>query len=358
MNELERQIANNPIPQVSPELDARISALFRTREREGLKQGCFQDSIDASSIEPLSVKRYSRMNQMLIRIALVTSAVILIAMTMSLMPNIGIQAVAFGQVKDSVGQVKTVSYLVETTFVKDANGKEPSLELEQPFVTLADIQERVNFLQTKLKAREIGELERAERNAELSTIQRLLVDGAPSLSILCWQRISGRERCRTETVLPKGEGIMQVSIFNGRVGKHIAREDNQKQFYNLSTFLITNGTKSQKHPDSTANFFDDIMSISEKDAERLPEKVIDGRLVIGYSIKFGVTLTKTYWIDKASRLPVRIEEMASDGVFSTQTVLSAFTYDAPLDEALFDVNIPEGYEVHDLETTFSNEAIK
>lgn len=93
--------------------------------------------------------------------------------------------------------------------------------------------------------------------------------------------------------------------------------------------------------------------------ERLPEKTIDGKKLIGFRIveKFiqgRLIRTMTYWVDPKTKLPIRIEgtfrgnPMAdSDVIIVSDFVISDFILDQKLDDSLFSFEPPEGYTVEE-----------
>ncbi|MBN1853180.1 MAG: hypothetical protein JW829_10670 [Pirellulales bacterium] len=77
--------------------------------------------------------------------------------------------------------------------------------------------------------------------------------------------------------------------------------------------------------------------------ERLGEKEIDGRRVVGYRIT-GRGQVYELWGDPKTGLPVLIE--GTMAMFSnTKTVMSDFEFDMEMDESLFSIEPPTGYDV-------------
>lgn len=75
----------------------------------------------------------------------------------------------------------------------------------------------------------------------------------------------------------------------------------------------------------------------------LGEKQLDGRTVIGFRFEMPGT-PMTLWADPATQLPVRIES-AMVGPPKTDVVMMNYEFNVELDESLFNVEIPAGYEI-------------
>jgi outer membrane lipoprotein-sorting protein len=79
------------------------------------------------------------------------------------------------------------------------------------------------------------------------------------------------------------------------------------------------------------------------EVERLGATTIDGRAAEGFRIKFGAIEAKI-WADPKTWLPIRVEESMT-GEQSAHIVMSDFQVDVEMDEALFSLDVPEGYVV-------------
>lgn len=77
--------------------------------------------------------------------------------------------------------------------------------------------------------------------------------------------------------------------------------------------------------------------------EELGEKEIDARKAFGFRIS-GMGTVQTVWGDKKTGQVIRIESTFR-GPPRTETVMSDFEFDIPLDQSLFDTDPPEGYSV-------------
>ena len=101
------------------------------------------------------------------------------------------------------------------------------------------------------------------------------------------------------------------------------------------------------------NFYRKIREVPAEKAKKLPERTIAGQVAAGFQIvernerPAGTdTWTGTYWIDPRTKLPLRIEfsRRSTDPTMAdSESILTDFVFDAPLDEALFSTNPPAGY---------------
>jgi outer membrane lipoprotein-sorting protein len=83
--------------------------------------------------------------------------------------------------------------------------------------------------------------------------------------------------------------------------------------------------------------------------EKLQEKIIEGRKVIGFVVPFENTAGKAiHWIDINTKLPIRIEiarERDQDQP-NFSGVIDQIVFDDPkISQSLFELKVPEGYEV-------------
>lgn len=78
--------------------------------------------------------------------------------------------------------------------------------------------------------------------------------------------------------------------------------------------------------------------------EELGEREIDGRTVIGFRATHPKT-DITIWADPDTALPVRIEQTAGQ----MTTIAKNLEFDVPMDEALFSMDVPEGYTLTEVE---------
>jgi hypothetical protein len=149
-----------------------------------------------------------------------------------------------------------------------------------------------------------------------------------------------------------------ISICDAEKGRLVGLDPEKKLFF------VTEGTASispddggietrKIKPQPEVDFYDRIRRVPAEKAEKLPERSLDGKKVIGFRVeekterKRGVdTFTRTFWVDPQTKLPVRIEiSFRSTDPFMGRSdwVQSDFVFDAPLDRALFSTDPPAGY---------------
>jgi len=78
----------------------------------------------------------------------------------------------------------------------------------------------------------------------------------------------------------------------------------------------------------------------------LGEKAIGGRRVKGFRLGAAPNVLDL-WVDAATGAPVRIEQHLDLFGHKTDLVMTDFQVDAPLDDALFRTEPPDGYELYE-----------
>jgi len=160
----------------------------------------------------------------------------------------------------------------------------------------------------------------------------------------------------------------QICISNAETGEEVILDPTAKTFTRMKTQAVVTrkiggktvlqeakvGEKSvsmEIKPRPEANFYARFAAISTEKLTAIPEKQLDGVTVVGFQETEAftyVTVVRTYWINKSTRLPVRIDAMAThEGTVVGGGSLTNFVFDAPLDEALFSTEPPAGYTVRE-----------
>ncbi len=102
-------------------------------------------------------------------------------------------------------------------------------------------------------------------------------------------------------------------------------DPNQNQF-NMFGEIRRHIQEAQEMPDDSVTF--------------LGEQQIGGRTAVGYHVRTpGAELT--VWADRQTQLPVSIQRVAGPTTFTMTDIV----FDVDLDESLFDLTIPDGYEI-------------
>ena len=349
MGEIERLIADMPTPGPSPAMDKRLEALFQSGAES------------KTTLVRQSTRDHLRSTLLPVGASAAAIGVLVVGLVAF---SLGQPSFAFSDVQASVYKVRTVQYLrVFSSNVPIPRAEGPETAEGPPIPSREDLEERIRVLRKRLSDETADARKRRETAAELKRLEPFLEKDAGTLLCVSWTRISGANRQRDETIFPSAAGMPELEIFNGRLGKHMLFDRDAKQAMTVSTFAVVQGTERQVHVDSSADFFRDILEVPEDRAIRLPEKTIDGKRTVGFrTISDDNSLTKTWWVDRETRLPVRIEwdqngaspepSVESD-LLSTKVVFSDFTYDEAIDDSLFDVSVPDGYTHHDVSSKSS-----
>lgn len=137
-----------------------------------------------------------------------------------------------------------------------------------------------------------------------------------------------------------------IAINDAQQGKWLMLEPQQKKAY-----------VAANRPRAQTDLYEEILHVDPAKAKQLPAKDINGHRCVGFvlrtvfkkhsSEKTEYVSTKTVWVDEETRLPVRIENVYSSDkpYLNLQQVLTNFVFDKPLDESLFSLIPPEGYEL-------------
>ncbi len=153
----------------------------------------------------------------------------------------------------------------------------------------------------------------------------------------------GATRKRTESVNP--DKSKTIRIWDGGQGKSISLLPAQKR---AEVFDDANKPR-EKAPnggDPVAKWRSMLLDAHDRsDAKResLGEKVIDGRQVVGFRISSPATVFEV-WGDPKTGLPARVE-MTVAAVPDVKLTISDFEFNVDMDESLFSVEPPAGYEV-------------
>ena len=164
-------------------------------------------------------------------------------------------------------------------------------------------------------------------------------------------------RMRTEWEM--GDKSKKVDIWDGGQGKQLMLEPAEKRatvwnYANVPKDKTLNGNdrgsasprRRPEEPWPVACFRSALLDARDKPDvkhESLGEKEIDGRQVVGFRIS-RPGMVMSVWGDPKTGLPVRIE--STQAIMSNYKVtMSDFAFNVDMDESLFSVEPPAGYEV-------------
>ncbi len=163
-------------------------------------------------------------------------------------------------------------------------------------------------------------------------------------------------RSRTETELVMEMGIPNkhksktVEIWDGGQGKTLHLDPAQKR---ARVYNYVNMPKDKTpNRDPLAGFRLMLLDAENRlnvKRESLGEKNIDGRQVVGFRISMPEAVMSV-WGDPKTGLPVRVET-TSPMTPNAKVTMSDFVFNVDMDESLFSVEPPAGYEVIEIENS-------
>lgn len=147
--------------------------------------------------------------------------------------------------------------------------------------------------------------------------------------------------------------IDAISIWDLQAKKALTLMVNQKQ----ATLMSLENFDDAKMPGSM-NLLAELKKKDHKDFKPLGEKVINGRPTQEFSgDKDGQKMS--IWVDRETQLPVQIEIIMNSPLLPSMSMLMTdFTWDVPVDESLFSLTPPAGYELVNMSMDFSPAAEK
>jgi outer membrane lipoprotein-sorting protein len=145
----------------------------------------------------------------------------------------------------------------------------------------------------------------------------------------------------------------QIQIMDSQQGKMLGLSPDSKMAVLLD---IQNEPPETKQ--SQVNMFEEIRKRIRQAQQNVDESVkylgsqqVDGVAAIGYRVsQSGTAFTFTVWANAETLLPVRIEYSMGEILGQEGTVvMKNFAFDVPLDEKLFSLEVPEGYQVQTMQ---------
>jgi hypothetical protein len=152
----------------------------------------------------------------------------------------------------------------------------------------------------------------------------------------------GANRSRTEQGIGK---FKTVHIWDGGQGKTLMLQPAEKRA-TVFNYADMPKDKTPNGGDPVAEFRSLLLDARDKPdvkRESLGEKDIDGRRVVGFRISLPAAVFSV-WGDPKTGLPVRVESTVAI-MPNVKMTMSDFAFDVDMDESLFSVEPPAGYEV-------------
>lgn len=169
-------------------------------------------------------------------------------------------------------------------------------------------------------------------------------EGIPEQVMECISADPGLMRCSASDENPLTGGM--VLIVDASQGKMLTLMPGMQMAMMMSI-----------PPQSPYYFIEELRKTMADEAEPAGEREIDGRWAVGFRVT-GDYMEQVIWADRETSLPTRIEvTIEVEGLTGTpvrQTqVMSDFVFDEPVDESLFRLDVPEGYQLQELELDMS-----
>lgn len=144
---------------------------------------------------------------------------------------------------------------------------------------------------------------------------------------------------RTRTTFRQGDAVLSISISDARTRRSLTLYPEDKR---AELVEPVNVPADRKVP----NLLKDFTNIHDKDGTPVGEKVIGGRKTKGFKIVTSTGGEETIWADMEMRLPVEIDSRTQTEAQSPpSTTWTDFQWNPPLDESLFSLTPPVGYEL-------------
>jgi hypothetical protein len=163
--------------------------------------------------------------------------------------------------------------------------------------------------------------------------------------------IQGRYRHRAEQ---SEMGSKAIHITNAETGESISLQPDRESCVVLKSHTELNMQSGDKTvtkigPDPARNFYLQMTQVPADNVRKLGEKKFNGKSAIGFEQRIeseGSVLTKEFWIDSITKLPIRMEAvLRRDGKVVGGATLSEIIFDMPLNPDLFSTTPPDGYSV-------------
>jgi len=178
---------------------------------------------------------------------------------------------------------------------------------------------------------------------------------ATNLTTVVMMLDATRSRSEMEVEMPDKSKFMTVEIRDGGLGKTLMLQPAEKRATVYNDANIPEDRKAK--PDDPFWFRSLLLDARDKpDVKREPlgEKDIDGRRVVGIRLSLPAAVFSV-WGDPKTGLPARIEATVAI-MPNVKMTMSDFAFNVDMDESLFSVEPPAGYEVVQVQRTPTDES--
>ena len=167
------------------------------------------------------------------------------------------------------------------------------------------------------------------------TAQVRLEDG-PKVST----RISLLEPAWMRQEVMKEEKVMGIQIMNHREGVMLSLMPEQKRAFRID---VSNMPESQRQ----GSIIESFKKLPEDVAEFIGEETLNGDATLKYKYRLQGSSYQTVWLNPESKMPVKIlmTDHADPAKSKMHLTITDFDWGAEVDESLFTLEIPDGYEL-------------
>jgi hypothetical protein len=141
-----------------------------------------------------------------------------------------------------------------------------------------------------------------------------------------------------------------IELRDVKQGKQLTLDPKQKTSHSDTASRQMSFLNTSEKLESPRQLLDRLASVEAATVERLGEREFDGRKLVGFELPRNSILDGRMrgqiWVDPQSRLPVRFELLPADPANLARRYwryVATFTFNRPLDAALFQFKSPEGY---------------
>jgi hypothetical protein len=279
-------------------------------------------------------------------LAAIAAAVLLMVLATQWLPVQHNGNFAFAEVQQQVGKTKSVQY-TESPYGLLFGSTHPTVIA------------RVKILGNRIMRNELALQSRDGKQVDSSFL------GPWGLSI----EITDLDKKKKATLYPEIRGYMSMDWGGTFAGIYTTSPEEKKELEKKAaaarkelaknapdvkasgTFVASGFDWDSAKPDPLLDIYELIRHVPTDRAKKLDEKTINGKRAVGFLVEQDDSERNskwrhTWWVDPATKLPVQLEISWGGGEATDNRlakVVSDIVFDAPLDPALFSIDVPPGY---------------